>query len=90
MGVDVIDADTGAFVAHIDVTPHGAVNSVAIHNGLAALAVEAESQSTACPSCDRRNPGKVLFYDTLSREETGLNRTRQTTAKSKQYGPSSS
>jgi len=71
VGVDVIDADTGAFVAHIDVTPHGAVNSVAIHNGLAALAVEAESQSTACPSCDRRNPGKVLFYDTLSREQSG-------------------
>lgn len=33
VGVDVIDADSGTFVAHIDVTPHGAVNSVAIHNG---------------------------------------------------------
>src|SRR5262245_2747311 len=71
VGVDFIDADTGAFIAHIDVTPHGAVNSVAIHNGLAALAVEAASQSTACPSCDRRNPGKVLFYDTATHEPSG-------------------
>ena len=65
--VDVLDADTGALITHIDVTAHGAVNSVAIHNGLAALAVEAASQSVACPSCDRRNPGKVLFYDTATR-----------------------
>jgi DNA-binding beta-propeller fold protein YncE len=71
VGVDVVDADTGAFVAHIDVTPHGAVNSVAIHNGLAALAVEAPSQSIVCPSCDRRNPGKVLFFDTRTREQSG-------------------
>jgi len=72
VGVDVLDADTGMLVTHIDVTPHGAVNSVAIHNGLAALAVEAASQSaTACPSCDRRNPGKVLFYDTATRLPSG-------------------
>jgi hypothetical protein len=71
VGIDVLDADTGTRVAHIDVTSHGAVNSVAIHNGLAALAIEATSQSTACPSCDRRNPGKVLFYDTVTHEPTG-------------------
>ncbi len=67
VGVDVLDADSGTLVTHIDVTPEGAVNSVAIHNGLAALAVEAASQSSTCPSCDRRNPGKVLFYDTRTR-----------------------
>ncbi len=71
VGVDVLDADTGALLKHIDVTPHGAVNSVAIHNGLAALAVEAASQSSACPSCDRRDPGKVLFYDTRTRLPSG-------------------
>lgn len=71
VGVDVVDADTGTLVAHIDVTPHGAVNSVAIHNGLAALAIEAPSMSPACQSCDRRNPGKVLFYDTRTREQSG-------------------
>lgn len=59
VGVDVIDAATGALVQHIDVTPHGFINSVAIHNGLAALAVEA--------AVDRRNPGRVLFYDTVTR-----------------------
>ena len=71
VGVDVLDADTGSLVTHIDVTAHGAVNSVAIYKGLAAFAVEAESQSDACPSCDRRNPGKVLFYDTVTRSPSG-------------------
>jgi DNA-binding beta-propeller fold protein YncE len=68
VGVDVLDAHTGALVDHIDVTADGSVNSVAIRNGLAALAIEAPSQSAACPSCDRRTPGKVLFYDTKTRE----------------------
>jgi hypothetical protein len=67
VGVDVLDADTGTLVTHIDVTSHGAVNSVAIHNGLAALAVEAPSLSATCSNCDRRNAGKVLFYDTATR-----------------------
>jgi DNA-binding beta-propeller fold protein YncE len=71
VGVDVLDAATGSLITHIDVTAHGAVNSVAIHKGLAAFAVEAESESPACPSCDRRNPGKVLFYDTLTRSPSG-------------------
>lgn len=59
VGVDVLAAATGALVQHIDVTPYGLVNSVSIHNGLAALAVEA--------SPDRRNPGSVLLYDTATR-----------------------
>jgi len=69
VGVDVLDAASGDLVKHIDVTAHGAVNSVAIFNGLAALAVEAPSfNASTCPTCDRRNPGKVLFYDTRTRE----------------------
>jgi DNA-binding beta-propeller fold protein YncE len=67
VGVDVLNAATGALVDHIDVTSHGAVNSVAIRNGLAALAVEAPSQTSECPSCDRRNPGKVLLYNAWTR-----------------------
>jgi DNA-binding beta-propeller fold protein YncE len=59
VGVDVLNAATGALVAHIDVTPWGAVNSVAIFNGLAALAIEAAP--------DRRAPGKVVFFDTRTR-----------------------
>jgi hypothetical protein len=68
VGVDVLAADSGALIAHLDVTAHGAVNSIAIDNGLAALAIEAASQSPTCASCDRRNPGKVLLYDTLTRQ----------------------
>jgi len=48
VGVDVLDAATGDLIKHIDVTKYGFVNSVAIHNGLAALAVEAAP--------DRRKP----------------------------------
>ena len=74
VGVDVLDADDGTLVEHIDVTSHGFVNSVAIHNGLAALAVEAPSLSDACSICDRRSPGKVLFYDTATRSPSaGVN-----------------
>ena len=64
VGVDVLDAATGTLVDHIDVTGIGFVNSVAIHQGLAALAVEAGAP-------DRRNPGVVLFYDTRSRTRIG-------------------
>ncbi|MEQ1728562.1 MAG: choice-of-anchor I family protein, partial [Vicinamibacterales bacterium] len=59
VGVDVLAASTGELVTHIDVTAYGYVNSVAIHNGLAALAIEAAP--------DRRQPGRVLFFDTATR-----------------------
>jgi hypothetical protein len=69
VGVDVLDAATGDLVQHIDVRSHGAVNSVAVFNGLAALAVEAKSfNAVTCATCDRRDLGKVLFYDTRTRE----------------------
>ena len=64
VGVDVLDADDGTLVEHIDVTPYGFVNSVAIHDGLAAFAVEAMSSPTGG---DRRNAGLVMFYDTRTR-----------------------
>jgi DNA-binding beta-propeller fold protein YncE len=64
VGVDVLDAATGALVEHIDVTGYGLVNSVAIHNGLAAFAIEAGPP-------DRRRPGVVVFYDTRTRQPIG-------------------
>lgn len=56
VGVDVLNADSGKLVKHIDVTGYGYVNSVAIYNGLAAFAIEAP--------IDRRIPGSVVFFDT--------------------------
>lgn len=64
VGVDVLNGETGALVEHIDVTGHGLVNSVAIHNGLAAFAIEAGPP-------DRRRPGVVVFYATRTRLPLG-------------------
>ena len=64
VGVDVLDGQTGTLIEHIDVTGYGGVNSVTIHNGLAALAIEAGPP-------DRRAPGVVLFYDTRTRLPIG-------------------
>jgi DNA-binding beta-propeller fold protein YncE len=57
-GVDVLNATNGSFIQHIDTTAFGSINSVAIHNGLAAFAIE---------SAVRTNPGVVKFYDTATR-----------------------
>ena len=57
-GVDVLDAATGEWAEHIDTTSYGSANSVAIHDGLAAVAVEAP---------DRVSPGLVLLFDTATR-----------------------
>src|SRR5215203_1369837 len=64
VGVDVLNGDTGTLVEHIDVTPYCLVNSVSIHKGLAAFAIEARAP-------DRRKPGVVVFYDTRTRERVG-------------------
>lgn len=64
VGVDVLDADTGTLLEHIDVTGYGVVNSVAIHKGLAAFAIEAGPP-------DRRVPGVVVFYHTETRLPSG-------------------
>lgn len=58
VGVDVLDAASGALVEHIDTSAYGSINSVAIHNGLAAFAIE---------SSTRTHPGTVVFYDTKTR-----------------------
>ncbi len=64
VGVDVLDAETGRLIEHIDVTRYGLVNSVVIHNGLAALAIEAGPP-------DRRRRGVVVFYNTRTRLPLG-------------------
>ena len=64
VGVDVLDGETGTLIEHIDVTGYGLVNSVAIHNGLAALAIEAGPP-------DRRRAGVVVFYNTRTRLPVG-------------------
>jgi DNA-binding beta-propeller fold protein YncE len=64
VGVDVLDGEAGTLIEHIDVTGYGLVNSVAIHNGLAALAIEAGPP-------DRRRAGVVVFYDTRTRLPIG-------------------
>lgn len=61
-GVDVLARDTGKWVGNVSVAPYGAVNSVAIHDGLAALAVEAS---------DRSQLGVVLFIDTRTGQRVG-------------------
>lgn len=60
VGVDVLDFETGSLIEHIDLKAEGAINSVAIHNGIAAMALEA--------SGDRRQPGQVLLYSTKTRK----------------------
>lgn len=63
VGVDVLDRKTGQALAHLSVTHLGAVNSVAIHDGVAALAIE--------NTRDRTLPGVVVFHDTTHRTQIG-------------------
>ena len=64
-GVDVLNASNGSFIQHIDTTAFGSINSVAIHNGIAAFAIE---------SAVRTDPGVVKFYDTTTRSlASGVN-----------------
>jgi hypothetical protein len=57
-GVDILNASTGAFVQHIDTTDFGEANSVAVRNGVAALALQAPTKS---------DPGLVKIFDTATR-----------------------
>jgi DNA-binding beta-propeller fold protein YncE len=61
-GVDVLDAASGSLVAHLDTSAFGEANSVAVHRGVAAVAVAAG---------DKTLPGSVRFYDTTTRSFTG-------------------
>ena len=62
-GVDVLSRISGQRVAHISVGQFGAVNGVAVKNGLAALAIESTP--------DRTVPGVVVFFDTATRLQSG-------------------
>ena len=52
-GVDVLDANTGSLVQHIETSAYGEANSVAVFNGLVAVAVAAPTKT---------DPGTVRFY----------------------------
>ena len=58
IGVDVLNARNGALIQHIDTSAWGSINSVAIHNGIAAFAIE---------SSVRTDPGVVKLFDTSTR-----------------------
>lgn len=58
VGVDVLDATSGALLQHINTTGFGSINSIAIKNGMAAFAIESNTRSS---------PGIVQLYDTSSR-----------------------
>lgn len=64
-GVDVLNVTSSglSFNSRIDLSAYGAINSVAIRNGVAAFAIESTS--------NRELPGIVQFYDTATRSLTG-------------------
>lgn len=61
-GVDVLNASNGSFLQHINTGSFGTINSVAIHKGVAAIAIE---------NSTRTNAGTVQFYNTGTRANTG-------------------
>lgn len=63
VGIDILDRSTGALVASLDTRSLGAINSVSIFNGVAAMAFENSS--------DRTQPGQVVLFDTTTRTFTG-------------------
>ena len=65
-GIDVLQANTGNLIGHIDTTSFGSANSVSIYNGLAAVAIE--------NSVDRTQPGTIKLFDTSTRAlSSGIN-----------------
>ncbi|MFL9709443.1 choice-of-anchor I family protein [Methylobacillus sp. Pita1] len=65
-GVDVLDAGSGSLIQHINTSIYGSINSVAIHNGIAAFAIE--------NTTDRTQSGVVKLFDTTTRTlSTGVN-----------------
>ncbi len=67
-GVDVLNVTASglSFNSRIDLSSYGAINSISIHNGVAAFAIES--------TVNRELPGIVQFYDTSSRSLTsGIN-----------------
>lgn len=65
-GVDVLNATNGSLIQHINTSIYGSINSVAIHNGIAAFAIE--------NTTNRTQPGVVKLFDTNSRSlASGVN-----------------
>ena len=64
-GVDVLNVTPAglSFNSRIDLSSYGAINSIAIHNGIAAFAIES--------TVNRELPGIVQFYNTSTRSLTG-------------------
>lgn len=64
-GVDVLNVTNSGltFNSRIDLSGVGAINSISIHNGVAAFAIE--------NTTNRELPGVVQFYDTATRSLTG-------------------
>ncbi len=62
-GVDVLNASTGALVQRIDTRAFGSINSVAVKNGVAAMAFES--------SAVRTDPGVVKLFNTSTRSLLG-------------------
>lgn len=64
-GVDVLNASSGSLIQHIDTRSFGNINSVAIHNGVAAFAMESNTRTDA---------GTIRFFDTTTRAlSSGVN-----------------
>ena len=61
--IDVLSLGTGSLIDSIDLSAFGSINSVAIHNGLAAVAVAAGTPTDA---------GTVRFFDTATRAADGF------------------
>jgi len=57
-GIDILDAASGSFLQHIDTTIFGEANSVAIRDGIAAVAIAAPVKT---------DPGFVKVYDIATR-----------------------
>ena len=62
-GVDVLNASNGSLIQHINTSVYGSINSVAIHNGIAAFAIE--------NTTDRTQPGVVKLFDTTTLSLSG-------------------
>ena len=62
-GIDILNAASGDLVQRLDISAFGSVNSVSIHGGVAALAIENKT--------NRELPGLVQTYNTATRSLTG-------------------
>lgn len=61
-GIDILNATSGTLVQRLDISSFGSVNSVSIHGGVAALAIENKT--------NRELPGLVQTYNTATRSLT--------------------